>query len=356
MAANGGPAAAAAAAPPKRRLDWSLSSSLGNLAWLNRLMPATGEDVAQGGLGAKEAQPDYTQDPDNKPPYAYNLLIYEAIKACDKDKVTLGEIYTKIMEKYAYYRMRPKETAWKNSIRHNLTVHDCFVKINRDKSKNETGKGGFWTVDEELAKEDVDFGPKDPHKVGNRNRKRRRQEAAVDKAGGKASKKMNAAPSQKKKQKAPSGKQKKEAVAMSDYIYNPDPADNLDRYDVAALEGSALPMGPRVEVTEDAPEELDVSSFMADDFSESQILKTLASNLANDIPDDGPGENGGLNPGASGVFGNSFAKLVGSIGGMGGMKSFSGLFNESFVGMFAQPPPQSSPSQLSSDDAHGHPK
>lgn len=292
-------------------------------------------------------------------------------------QVTLGEIYTKIMEKYAYYRMRPKETAWKNSIRHNLTVHDCFVKINRDKSKNETGKGGFWTVDEELAKEDVDFGPKDPHKVGNRNRKRRRQEAAVDKAGGKASKKINAAPSQKKKQKAPSGKQKKEAVAMSDYIYNPDPADNLDRCtspesssisaradprpaalvdDVAALEGSALPMGPRVEVTEDAPEELDVSSFMADDFSESQILKTLASNLANDIPDDGPGENGGLNPGASGVFGNSFAKLVGSIGGMGGMKSFSGLFNESFVGMFAQPPPQSSPSQLSSDDAHGHPK
>lgn len=63
-------------------------------------------------------------------------------------QVTLGDIYRKIMEKYAYYRARPKETAWKNSIRHNLTVHDCFVKIDRDKSKNETGKGGFWIVDE----------------------------------------------------------------------------------------------------------------------------------------------------------------------------------------------------------------
>ena len=59
--------------------------------------------------------------------------------------------------RYGYYRQRKDETGWKSSIRHNLTVHDCFVKVMRDKSKGENGKGGFWQVDEELAQHEVDF-------------------------------------------------------------------------------------------------------------------------------------------------------------------------------------------------------
>jgi hypothetical protein len=102
--------------------------------------------------------------------------------------------------------------------------------------------------------------------------------------------------------------------------------------DMSALDGSPLDEGGGGSLDDEIQQEvLDVSSYMTGDFSEAQILKQLASNLANDVE----GEIGDNNPSASGVFGNSFAKLVGS---MNGMKSFSGLFNDSFVGMFAQPP------------------
>eukprot|EP00041_Stephanoeca_diplocostata_P037425 m.1417038 g.1417038 ORF g.1417038 m.1417038 type:complete len:185 (-) comp25032_c2_seq2:232-786(-) len=121
---------------PADAMNVSFSSSLASLTWLNRLMPSIGsaptpppEPKAPPVTREVVQKVDYTQDKDTKPPYAYNLIIYEAIKACDKKKVTLGEIYANIMKKYAYYRARPNETAWKNSIRHNLTVHDCFVKV-----------------------------------------------------------------------------------------------------------------------------------------------------------------------------------------------------------------------------------
>jgi hypothetical protein len=155
-------------------------------------------------------------------------------------QVTLGEIYDKIKEKYAYYKQRPKETAWKNSIRHNLTVHDCFVKILRDKSKNETGKGGFWTVDEELAKEEVEFDPRDAHKLGHRGRKRRRQLAAAATAtdtkptpkSGKVKKKAAIEPSPAKKLKpaaSPKAKRGRDNhAALAGLITQVDAADNLD--------------------------------------------------------------------------------------------------------------------------------
>lgn len=87
---------------------------------------------------------------------------------------------------------------------------------------------------------------------------------------------------------------------------------------------------PMLEGAEES-DELDVSTFATDAFSESQILKTLASDLAQrdiDAEDGGHGGAGELT-GASGTFGNSFAKLVGSFGG--GMKqSFSSILNDSF--------------------------
>ena len=81
--------------------------------------------------------------------------------------------------RYGYYRQRKDETGWKNSIRHNLTVHDCFVKVMRDKSKGENGKGGFWQVDEELAQHEVDFSQRGLVRTGPGHRSKKKRKVAA---------------------------------------------------------------------------------------------------------------------------------------------------------------------------------
>jgi len=159
---------------------FSPSSSLGSLAWLNRLVPTMNELASQSEYQKRRYEEgdifetNWATNQHTRPPFAYSFLIYEAVKACEKDKVTLMEIYVEIAKKYAYYRARNTETGWKNSIRHNLTVHDCFVKVNRDKDKGEqAGKGGFWSIDESLAQEEVDFGTRGSDRQERQKKKRK---------------------------------------------------------------------------------------------------------------------------------------------------------------------------------------
>jgi hypothetical protein len=88
-----------------------------------------------------------------KPPYSYASLIAQALLATPDRKLTLSQIYAWIMEKYPYYQS--ENSGWQNSIRHNLSLNSCCVKLakaDRDQMSRlgsiGGGKGAYWTINE----------------------------------------------------------------------------------------------------------------------------------------------------------------------------------------------------------------
>nr|XP_054596826.1 forkhead box protein F2 [Nothobranchius furzeri] len=78
-----------------------------------------------------------------KPPYSYIALIVMAIQSSPNKRLTLSEIYQFLQARFPFFRGTYQ--GWKNSVRHNLSLNECFIKL--PKGLGRPGKGHHWTVD-----------------------------------------------------------------------------------------------------------------------------------------------------------------------------------------------------------------
>ncbi|XP_030006516.1 forkhead box protein M1 isoform X1 [Sphaeramia orbicularis] len=141
----------------KEVAEGPLDDSLSNIQWLGKIttsplepdLPTPMVNKENQNSNSQVLQADKTQSDtegvlkqpiSERPPYSYMAMIQFAINSRRNRRMTLKEIYTWIEDHFPYFRDVAKK-GWKNSIRHNLSLHDMFIR-----ETSPDGKVSFWTI------------------------------------------------------------------------------------------------------------------------------------------------------------------------------------------------------------------
>uniref|UniRef100_G3PY01 Forkhead box O4 n=1 Tax=Gasterosteus aculeatus TaxID=69293 RepID=G3PY01_GASAC len=105
---------------------------------------AAGADgVAEGGKGSSRRNAWGNQ--------SYADLISQAIENSPEKRLTLAQIYEWMVKTVPYFRDKGDSNSsagWKNSIRHNLSLHNKFLRVHNES----TGKSSWWMLNPEGGK------------------------------------------------------------------------------------------------------------------------------------------------------------------------------------------------------------
>jgi len=135
------------------------TSNVANTAYSPPISPKSSESLSDSSSSASSpsslspndqasnANPDQTKSngklKTEKPPFSYIALIVMAIQNSNTKKMTLNEIYQYLQTNFSFFQGQYQ--GWKNSVRHNLSLNECFIKL--PKAMGKPGKGHYWTID-----------------------------------------------------------------------------------------------------------------------------------------------------------------------------------------------------------------
>lgn len=109
----------------------------------------------------------------SQPSLSYIALIAKVLLSSPSQKLNLASIYRAMEEQFPHLRSRGP--GWRNSVRHNLSVNDCFVKV----SRCEDGRGHYWGVHQAHLRDFQQGNFRLSRKARGRRRKRERREGCL---------------------------------------------------------------------------------------------------------------------------------------------------------------------------------